>query len=135
MAAIMNSVPVLNRILMVEDETDIRTLAQLSLEAVGGYTVALCSSGKEAIRVAPGFKPDLILLDVIMPEMDGPDTLRALRQIEEVAAIPIIFLTGKSKPAEITSFKDLGAAGVIAKPFDPLSLPLRVRELWEELYG
>ena len=121
----------LNRILYVEDEPDIQTVARLSLETLGGFTLEVCSSGEEALARAPLFRPELILLDVMMPGMDGPTTLKRLREIPEVAGVPVVFMTAKAQPQEIQHFKDLGALGVITKPFDPMTLPSDVRALWE----
>lgn len=121
----------LQKILMVEDEPDIQTVAKLALETVGGFTVNLCSSGQEALEKAVGFSPDLVLLDVMMPSMDGPTTLSELRKITELARTPVIFMTAKVQPQEVASYKALGAIDVIAKPFDPMSLASKVQEIWE----
>lgn len=115
------------RILYVEDEEDIRAVAQLALESVGGFTLKSCASGEEALREAEAFAPDLILLDVMMPGMDGPSTLHALREIPALADVPVAFMTAKVQPAEIEYFKSLGAREVIAKPFDPMTLAEQVR--------
>ncbi len=125
----------LRKLLYVEDEADIRAVAQLALEAVGGFTVELCSSGEEALRRAPAFQPDLILLDVMMPGMDGPTTLQALRAVPALAATPAVFMTAKVQPAEIAHFKSLGALDVIAKPFDPMTLSETVRQIWSRRHG
>lgn len=125
----------LRKLLYVEDEADIRAVAQLALEAVGGFTVELCSSGEEALRRAPAFQPDLILLDVMMPGMDGPTTLQALRAVPALAATPAVFMTAKVQPAEIAHFKSLGALDVIAKPFDPMTLSETVRQIWSRRRG
>ncbi|QYF95618.1 response regulator [Massilia sp. PAMC28688] len=122
----------LKRILYVEDDPDIQMVAQMALEVVGGFTLRACSSGHEALQAAAGFAPDLILLDVMMPGLDGPATLARLRELEATATTPAIFMTAKVQPAEVTYFKSLGAAGVIAKPFDPMDLPQQVRRLWQE---
>jgi two-component system OmpR family response regulator len=90
----------------------------------------VASSGKEAVAVAAQFMPDLILLDVLMPEMDGCATLVALRAAAETARIPVIFLSASVMPEKITEYKRLGALDVIAKPFDPLRLPEQVSLLW-----
>lgn len=121
----------LTRILYVEDEPDIQTVGRLALETVGGYTVEVCSSGKEALARAPAFRPDLILLDVMMPEMDGPTTLRALRDLPQTADTPVIFITAKVQAQEVAQYKALGALEVIAKPFDPMTLSSSIREIWE----
>jgi two-component system, OmpR family, response regulator len=122
----------LKRILYVEDDPDIQMVAQMALEVVGGFTLRTCSSGQEALREAAAFAPDLILLDVMMPSMDGPATLAELRKLDATAAIPAIFMTAKVQSAEVTYYKSLGAVGVIAKPFDPMELPQQVRQLWQE---
>lgn len=123
----------LQHILYVEDDPDIRTVAQLALEAVGGFTLRVCASGREALdTVAAGYVPDLILLDVMMPEMDGPTTLAGLRALAATAQQPAIFMTAKVQPAEIAYYKSLGATGVLAKPFDPMQLAQQVRQLWEQ---
>lgn len=120
----------LQRILYIEDEPDIQRVVKLALEALGGFTVELCSSGAEALRRAPDLAPDLILLDVMMPEMDGPTALRLLRQIPALAQTPVIFMTAKVQPDEIAHFKAMGALAVIAKPFDPMTLVETVRNAW-----
>ena len=125
----------LNRILHVDDEPDIREVTKLALEGVGGFTVEACASGEEAREVAPRFKPDLILLDVMMPIMDGPSTLRALRDDDETAHIPIVFMTAKVQKLEIAGFKDLGAIDVIEKPFDPMTLADQVKAIWDKRDG
>jgi diguanylate cyclase (GGDEF)-like protein len=125
----------LTRILYVEDEPDIQAIARLALEAVGGFTVEVCGSGEEAIRKAVSFEPDLILLDVMMPDMDGPSTLTALREIPAFAATPVMFMTAKVQPAEVAHFKSLGAIEVIAKPFDPTKLSQIVLDAWNHAQG
>jgi len=125
----------LQRILYVEDEPDIQAVAKMALEMVGGFTVKLCSSGEQALREAEQFTPDLILLDVMMPDMDGPTTLMALRRLPALACVPVLFVTAKMQPQEVARYKSLGALGVIAKPFDPMSLANQVRLIWEEQNG
>ncbi len=123
----------LKRVMLVDDESDIQMVARLALEAVGGYTVEVCGSGKEALDAVDAFAPDLILLDVIMPEMDGPATFAAFRARAATSCVPIVFLTGKSRPEEIAHFQALGAAGVIAKPFDMRTLAGQIQTIWEGL--
>jgi CheY-like chemotaxis protein len=125
----------LNRILMVEDETDIQQVAQLALEAVGGFTVCICSSGSAALEQAPLFGPDLILLDVMMSGMDGPSTLLALRQLPHFSATPVIFMTAKVQSHEVARYKELGALDVISKPFDPMTLSDTIVEIWTRHHG
>ena len=122
----------LTRVLYVEDDPDIQMVAQMALEVVGGLTLRSCSSGQEALQAAADFAPDLILLDVMMPHMDGPSTLAGLRQLPGTAATPVVFMTAKVQSAEVTYYKSLGAVGVIAKPFDPMELAQQVRALWQE---
>jgi diguanylate cyclase (GGDEF)-like protein len=121
----------LTRILIVEDEADIGAIAQLALEAVGGFTIRVCGSGADALKVAPDFAPDLILLDVMMPRMDGLMTLRALRELPAMAATPVMFITAKVQPQEIAQYRELGALDVIHKPFDPMTLAATISAAWE----
>ncbi len=120
----------LQRILMVDDDSDIRTVAEISLTAVGGFTVEVCASGPEALEKAPAFGPDLILLDVMMPGMDGPTTLKGLREIPALAQTPVIFMTAKVQPQEVAQLVACGALDVLAKPFDPMALPDALRRIW-----
>ncbi|HVZ42957.1 MAG TPA: response regulator [Ramlibacter sp.] len=119
----------MQRILYVEDDPDIRIIGLMALEEVGGFTVTACSSGREALDRAAGAEADVILLDVMMPDMDGYATLRALRALPETASTPVIFMTAKVQAAEIARHELQGAVGVIAKPFDPLELPQQIRRL------
>jgi two-component system OmpR family response regulator len=125
----------LGRILCVEDEPDIRAIAHLALEAIGGFTVDVCGSGEEAIRKVVSFRPDLILLDVMMPGMDGPSTLKALRGTEVCENTPVVFMTAKVQPAEIAHLMSLGAIAVVAKPFDPAELPKIVLDAWTNAHA
>lgn len=120
----------LQRILCVEDDPDIQTIAKMALEIVGGFTVKICSSGEEALREVLEFEPDLILLDVMMPGMDGLDTLKYLREKLGVSDVPVVFLSAKVQPNEVKHYTALGARDVIAKPFDPNTLADRVRTIW-----
>jgi CheY-like chemotaxis protein len=120
----------LQRILMVDDESDIRTVAQLSLTAVGGFTVEVCGSGLEALEKAQAFGPDLILLDVMMPGIDGPTTLKRLREIPALAKTPVVFMTAKVQPQEVAQLMASGALDVLAKPFDPMALPDSLHRIW-----
>ncbi|UCG19533.1 MAG: response regulator [Thiotrichales bacterium] len=120
----------LQRILYIEDEADIRAVALLALEVVGGFTVKACASGQEALAEAEAFAPDLILSDVMMPEMDGPTTIKALRSLSSLTQTPVIFMTAKVQTDEIEHFKSLGVKDVIAKPFDPMTLADQIRRIW-----
>jgi len=123
----------LNRILMVDDEEDLRTLAGLALGDIGGFILEICSSGQEALDKVTAFQPDLILLDVIMPVMDGPATFTELKKLPEIASTPIFFLTAKTEDDEVAELLALGAEGVLAKPFDPMTLAETVREKWSQI--
>ncbi|HEX7242250.1 MAG TPA: response regulator [Longimicrobiaceae bacterium] len=112
----------MKRILLVDDEDDIREVAQLSLEMVGGWEVLTARSGEEGIRRAGEERPDAILLDVMMPEMDGPTTFRQLQADPATREIPVLLLTAKVRSTDRERFSDLGVAGVLSKPFDPLTL-------------
>lgn len=120
------------RILYVEDEADIRQVAIFALEE--DYILESCASGQEALDRAVVFRPDLVLLDVMMPGMDGPTTLQKLREIPELREVPVIFLTAKVQPREIEGLKAMGAVDVIAKPFDPMGLVEQIREIWEGIH-
>jgi CheY-like chemotaxis protein len=110
------------RILLVDDEDDIRTVARMSLERVAGWTVLTASSGAEGCAVAAAEQPDAIVLDVMMPGQDGPATLTQLREDPATASIPVVFLTAKVQVAERERLQAMGALGVVAKPFDPMTL-------------
>jgi two-component system OmpR family response regulator len=126
----MNAKP-LERILFVEDNPGIRTIAELALVTVGGFAVDICDSGAEAIKlVAAGAKPDLLLLDVMMPGMDGPTILENLRKLPTTTGTPVMFVTARVQPDEVAHYQSLGAIGVITKPFDPMQLADQIRKLW-----
>ncbi|HJV27490.1 MAG TPA: response regulator [Aromatoleum sp.] len=120
----------LKKILYVEDEPDIRLIAVMALETLGGFTLESCESGREAVAKAPEFSPDLLLLDVMMPGMDGPTTLLALRDLPGLADTPAVFMTAKVQSQEIDEYLELGAVDVIAKPFDPMTLAARIEDIW-----
>jgi CheY-like chemotaxis protein len=112
----------MRKILIIDDEADIREVASLSLEATAGWQVLAASSGPEGIELAISNQPDAILMDVMMPEMDGPMTFRQMQQIPEIAHIPVLLLTAKVQGIDKRRFADLGVAAVLFKPFDPLIL-------------
>jgi CheY-like chemotaxis protein len=122
----------LDKILYVEDDQDIQAIAVMVLETISGFTVQACSSGNDAITKAEAFDPDLVLLDVMMPGMDGPETLHALRKIPNLMNTPVVFMTAKVQPQEVQGYLDIGALGVIAKPFDPMTLVDQLQEIWEK---
>ena len=117
------------KVLIIDDDEDIRMIARLSLSRVGGMEVVEAACGADGVRKAQSEKPDVILLDVMMPAMDGSATLAALRSQRETAATPVIFLTAKAFGSEVERLKALGATGVLIKPFDPRTLPTEVRAL------
>lgn len=110
------------RILLVEDDPDIQRMVQLSLKFQGGHEVSVASGGREGLEKAEQEQPDLILLDVMMPEMDGYETCRRLKANPATAAIPVVFLSARAQQSEIQKGRDLGAIGYLVKPFDPLTL-------------
>jgi CheY-like chemotaxis protein len=120
----------LREILYVEDDIDIQVVARLALERVGGLSVRLCSSGLEAIDAFAASPPDLVLLDVMMPGMDGLSTLARLRDLPGGESVPIVFMTAKVRPAEVARYRRIGATDVIAKPFDPMTLADQVLAVW-----
>jgi CheY-like chemotaxis protein len=117
------------RVLIVDDEDDIREVAQVSLELVAGWDVSTANSGSEGLKMAATDQPDAILLDVMMPDMDGPATFQKLQADPAIRHIPVILLTAKLQPADRRRFAELGVAGVLAKPFDPLKLAGQVTEV------
>ncbi len=125
----------LSKILYAEDEEDIREIAVLAIESIGGFEIITCESGVEVIELARKFKPQLILLDVMMPIMDGQATLLALKKEPDLHSIPVVFLTAKIMTDEVERFKEIGAIGVIAKPFDPMNLASQIQTIWDTHYA
>ncbi|MFC3693490.1 response regulator [Chenggangzhangella methanolivorans] len=115
------------RVLYVDDEPDIREIARIALDLDDGMVIETAASGLEAIDKAAAWRPDVILLDVMMPEMDGPTTLAELRARDDTRAIPVVFITARTQTHEVERFRSLGACAVIAKPFDPMLLAAQVR--------
>lgn len=124
----MTKPPAFNRILHVDDQQDIRGIVGLALGKIGGFTVKSCRSGEEAIAEAPAFAPDLLLLDMNMPGMDGLTLLKSLR--EAGVSVPAVFFTAKSNPGDQAAYLAAGAIGTVSKPFDPLKLGRQITELW-----
>ena len=121
----------LEKIMYAEDEPDIQEIVKMALELVGGYTVRICDSGEEALETVGEFAPDLILLDVMMPGMDGPTTMKVLRERADSANIPVILMTAKVQPHEVAQYKEQGALDVISKPFDPMTLSATIETMWQ----
>lgn len=119
----MTSAANIKQVLLVDDDLNIRTLAQMGLEGLTDWKVELAASGAEAIDKANEIKPDLIILDVMMPGMDGPTTLGELRKLDALTMIPVIFMTAKAQTHEVELYQKMGAKGIITKPFDPMTLP------------
>ncbi len=120
----------LQKLMLVEDEPDIREVSRLALETMGPFILHTCSGGQEALNTAPIFKPDLIILDMMMPGMDGLTTLKLLRANVELKNIPVIFMTAKAQKSEMKHYIEKGAIGAIPKPFDPMHLAEEIRQIW-----
>ncbi|MEO6698642.1 MAG: response regulator [Paraperlucidibaca sp.] len=132
--ALLKSARSLQQILLVDDEPDIRALVSLILQRLGGFTVRSVSSGQAALdSLREGFTPDIILLDVMMPGMDGVKVLAAMRAMPIIKRLPICFLTAKIQPADIARWRALGVDDVLAKPFIPAKLVEQVRSCWENV--
>lgn len=125
----MSRAATIRSVLLVDDEADIRLIGQVSLQDVGGWETVTAASGEEALALTAVRSFDVILLDVMMPMTDGPTTLAALRARGVTKATPIIFMTAKARKHEVAAYLSLGAAGVIAKPFDAMRLPEEVRRI------
>ncbi|WP_205626858.1 response regulator [Pseudoponticoccus marisrubri] len=119
----------MTRILHVEDDADIREITQLALALSGQFELHQFTNGDEALQQAAGIAPDLLLLDVMMPGMSGPELLVALRDVPGLAEVPAIFMTARVQKTEIAGFLEQGAIGVIAKPFDPVSLGQQIHDI------
>jgi two-component system OmpR family response regulator len=119
------------KILYVEDDPDLRAVAEIALQDIGGFKTAIFESGPEALKKAAEFDPELILLDVMMPGMDGITTMLELRKIDSLETVPVIFITTKCQESDIDKYQALGALGVIPKPFDPIQLPIQITGLLE----
>ena len=123
----------LNRICYVEDDEDIRRVVRMSLERVGKMTVEVVADSTRAIEAMIAFKPDLVMLDWMMPVMDGPAVFRKMREQAETMHLPVVFITAKASQTELDELRNMGAAGVISKPFSPKTLPDQLRSIWHNL--
>ena len=126
--------PSLQNILLAEDDPAIREVTETALQEIGGYSVESCATGDEVLPLARRTSPDLLLLDVMMPGMDGVAVFRQLRDNEEFAETPIVFLTAKAQPSEVKRYREIGAADVIVKPFDTLDLANRIEAIWHKFH-
>ncbi|WP_341706712.1 response regulator [Halopseudomonas sp.] len=125
----------LKRIMHIEDDLSIQEVARVALEVVGGFVVRSCDSGADGLAAVESFAPQLVLLDVMMPGMDGPQTLTELRKLPCMHGVPVVFMTAKAQTQEVAAYRDLGAAGVIIKPFDPMTLSDQIRAIWEQKHA
>ena len=126
--------PELRRILLVDDDPYILTITKLALENVGGFTVQVCDSAQAALEQAPIFSPDLIMLDVMMPGMDGFETVKALRAIPATAKTLVVFMTALVPPRDQARLKEMPEVDTIAKPFDPMKLSETILNIWKKKY-
>jgi len=124
----------LNTLLYIDDDAHLRAMVKMALENISKYTVKLCASGAEALALLQHFTSDMILLDVIMPEMDGLETLKRIQKLETCKNTPVIFITGRSTPELVNIFKQAGVSGIITKPFNSLQFPIHLQTLWNQ-YG
>lgn len=122
----------LKKILYAEDEPDVQTVVELTVQTMSDYQIKVCDNGKKLLECVGEYNPDLILLDVMMPEMDGPTTFKNLQSDENTKNIPVIFMTAKAQVHEVETFKETGALGVITKPFDPINLCEEIQEIWNQ---
>ncbi len=120
------------KILLIDDDPDIRKIALISLEQVGGFDVSTASCGEDGLELAEARPFDLILLDVMMPGLDGPECLSRLQSDAKTSDVPVVFMTATVQQSEVRRYLGLGATGVIAKPFDPMLLPSQVRRILDE---
>ena len=123
----------LNRICYVEDDEDIQRIVRMSLERVGKMTVEVVGDPMVAIERITAFKPDLVMLDWMMPGMDGPALLRKMREVAETKDLPVVFITAKASQRELDELRSMGAVGTISKPFSPKDLPEQLRAIWAAL--
>ncbi len=123
----------LNRICYVEDDEDIQRIVRMSLERVGKMTVAVVSDPTQAIEAMTEFKPDLVMLDWMMPVMDGPTLFRQMKLRADTSSLPVVFITARAAQRDLDELKSLGAAGTISKPFSPKDLPDQLRAIWAQL--
>ena len=115
-------------VVIIDDEIDIRVVLRMALETVGGMEVVEFEAAADALAYLKRTRPSIILLDYMMPEMDGPATLRKIREMPECAGVPVVFLTARAQTHELAEYKTMGVAGTITKPFDPMQLADQIKE-------
>lgn len=125
----------LQRILIADDEPDILEISRIALEAVGGFEVSVCSSGKMLLERLPEFGPDLVIVDVLMPDMTGPEVFEEIRRQPQFNEVPVIYLTGVIQEEELEDLHETGVADIILKPFDPMTLADRINSVWKANSG
>ena len=125
----------LQRILLADDEPDILEIARIALQTVGGYEVSACTSGAELLERLPEFDPDLVVIDVLMPDMAGLEVLENVRATPGYETVPVIFLTGLVQEKDLQELRQSDAAEIIRKPFDPMTLADRIDGVWESFRG
>jgi len=125
----------LTRICYVEDDEDIQRIVRMSLERIGKMTVEVCGDPLKAIDVITAFAPQMVMLDWMMPGMDGPTLFKKMKEVPATAALPVVFITAKASKKELDELRDLGAAGTLSKPFTPKDLPEQLRQVWAGLPG
>jgi two-component system OmpR family response regulator len=125
----------LQRVLLADDEPDLLEIARIALETLGGFEVATCASGEEFLRLLPIFKPDLVVIDVLMPDLGGLEVFEKMRTMEGFESVPAVFLTGLVLARDLEKLRASGAADVITKPFDPMTLADRIGGVWKGAHG
>lgn len=125
----------LKKILYAEDEPDVQTIVELTIQTMSNYEIKICNNGKKLMECVEEYNPDLILLDVMMPEMDGPTTFKNLQANENTKHIPVVFVTAKAQVHEVEAFKEIGSWGVITKPFKVMELCDDIQTIWDSKNG
>jgi len=125
----------LQRILLADDEPDILEIARIALETVGGFEVSVCTSGETLLDRLSEFEPDLVIVDVLMPDMTGPEVFEEIRRRPEFDELPVVYLTGVIQEEELNGLHETGVADVILKPFDPMTLADRINGIWKGRNG
>jgi two-component system OmpR family response regulator len=131
----MEKIPSLKRILIVEDDVDIQVIMEVALSDIGGFEVAICGRSEKVLEHVAQFQPDLILLDLMMPHIDGFTTLKSLRSAFPSLEIPVIFVTAKTSIPDLSQYQKMGVLDVIPKPFNAMNLSTLIQKIWENAYG